>query len=386
MRRAGVRWVLILAAIVLSGLPWLRLGSPNTQHPPTFELPSLAKESDAAPFFRAELINPGTRTAMSHVASVCELAGGGLAAAWYAGSREGARDVAIWFATQTPGATNWSEPRAILTPALAARDLGRSVRKVGNPVIFSDAAGKLWLLYVTINLGGWSGSALNLTTSSDGGLAWTPSRRLTLSPFFNISELVRNRPLPLSDGGWLVPIYHEMVGKFPELLWLRETRAGLSGTKTRVSGGRTAFQPALAILTTNSALVFLRDCSPRHKISVARTEDTGRSWSAPEALDLPNPDAGIASLCLAGGRILLAYNDSANGRNNLRLAVSDDAGRTWKRLTTLEEEPGAEFSYPYLVQARDGKIHLVYTWKRKGIKHLAFNEAWLDSQPGARSR
>ena len=83
---------------------------------------------------------------------------------------------------------------------------------------------------------------------------------------------------------------------------------------------------------------------------------------------------------------MLAFNDSIAGRSNLRLAVSDDAGRTWKRLATLAEEPGAEFSYPFLLQTRDGKIHLVYTWKRKGIKHVAFNAAWLDARQSAPSR
>ncbi len=79
-----------------------------------------------------------------------------LAAVWYAGSREGAKAVAIFFATQGFAPSSWSKPRAILTPALAARDLNRGLRKVGNPVIFSNAAGKLWLLYVTISVGGWS--------------------------------------------------------------------------------------------------------------------------------------------------------------------------------------------------------------------------------------
>jgi predicted neuraminidase len=317
---------------------------------------------------------------MSHVASVCELRDGRLAAAWYAGSREGARDVAICFATQQRGQSRWTAERAILTPARAARDLHRGLKKVGNPVIFSDATGTLWLLYVTIALGGWSDSSLNLTTSTDEGQTWTPSRRLTLSPFFNISELVRNRPVPLSGGGWLVPIYHEFIGKFPELLWLRDTADGLSATKSRVTGGRSSFQPALAALSTNTALCFLRDCSPRKRISVACTDDAGRTWSPPQALDLPNPDSGLSALRLADGRVLLAFNDSDTGRGNLRLAASADEGRTWKPLATLEQETGAEFSYPYLLQARDGKIHLVYTWKRKAIKHAAFNTAWLDAQ------
>ena len=409
MRRARARWFLIAVAVVLNGLPWIRPLPRGAQFLPAIETPTPIPPAAPGPIFTEELINPGSPLRMSHVASICELPDGRLAAVWYAGSREGARDVAIYFAAQERGQPNyalspqtplslagqqmgegglggrgpspfWTTPRAILTPEQAGRDLHRAVRKVGNPLLFSDAAGKLRLLYVTINVGGWSGSSLNLTTSTDEGDSWAPSRRLTLSPFFNVSELVRNRPAPLSDGSWLVPIYHEFLGKFPELLWLSETADGLSATKSRISGGRSIIQPALAALSTNTALAFLRDCSPRKRISMARTDDAGRTWSPPQPLDLPNPDSGLTALRLADGRVLLAFNDSAAGRGNLSLAVSNDEGRTWRRLATLAEEAGAEFSYPFLLRTRDGKIHLAYTWKRKGIKHVAFNSAWLNAR------
>ncbi len=386
MRRAGARWLLILAAVALNGLPLLWPLPRGAHFLPAVEPHAQPPSADPAPSFAEELINPGSPLRTSHVASICELRDGRLAAVWYAGSREGARDVAICFAAQEPGQSLWATPRAILTPEQVARDLHRSVKKVGNPLVFSDAAGKLWLLYVTINIGGWSGSSLNLTTSTDNGDSWAPSRRLTLSPFFNVSELVRSKPSPLSDGNWLVPIYHECLGKFAELLWLRDTGDGLAATKTRITGGRSAFQPALAVLSTNTALAFLRDCSPRKRIAVARTDNAGVSWSAPESLDLPNPDSGLAALRLSDGRVLLAFNDSAAGRDNLRLAVSQDEGRTWRRVATPAEEPGAEFSYPFLLQTRDGRIHLVYTWKRQGIKHVAFNTAWLDSRQDQPSR
>ena len=380
MRRAGARWFLIAVAVVLNGLPWLRPVPRGAQFLPAGEAPAPTPPTAPSPIFTEELINPDSPMRMSHVASICELPDGRLAAAWYAGSREGARDVAIYLAAQERGQAIWTTPRAILTPEQAGRDLHRAVRKVGNPLIFSDAAGKLRLLYVTISVGGWSGSSLNLTTSTDEGESWSPSRRLTLSPFFNVSELVRNRPAPLADGSWLVPIYHECLGKFPELLCLRDRPEGLSATKRRITGGRSVLQPALAALSTNSGLAFLRDCSPRKRISVARTDDAGQTWSSPQPLDLPNPDSGLTALRLTDGRVMLAFNDSAAGRGNLSLAVSDDEGRTWRRLATLAEEAGAEFSYPFLLQARDGKIHLVYTWKRKAIKHVAFNAAWLNAR------
>jgi predicted neuraminidase len=33
-----------------------------------------------------------------------------------------------------------------------------------------------------------------------------------------------------------------------------------------------------------------------------------------------------------------------------------------------------------LLQTRRGDFHLVYTWNRTFIKHVQFNQAWLDQQ------
>ncbi len=81
---------------------------------------------------------------------------------------------------------------------------------------------------------------------------------------------------------------------------------------------------------------------------------------------------------LTKGRILLAFNDSRNNREMLQLAVSNDRGLNWVRIHTLENSPDQEFSYPYMIGGQNGLIHLVYTWKRKRIKHVVFNEAWVD--------
>jgi predicted neuraminidase len=317
---------------------------------------------------------------MSHVASICELPGGGLAAAWYTGSHEGAPDVAICFSARAPAEAKWSPPRPIMTREVAERDLNRHIKKVGNAVLFSNDAGHLWLLYVSVSIGGWSGSSINLTESADLGRSWSPSRRLTLSPFFNLGELVRNQPVALSDATWVVPIYQELLGRVPELLWLGESVDGPRTAKTRIDGGRSGFQPALAILSPTSALAFLRDFSAHRRISTARTDDAARAWSIPRELNLPNPDSGLTSLRLTDGRIVLIFNDSKTARNNLRLAVSEDEGQTWTRCATLAEEDTTGVAYPYALQTRDGQIHVVYTWRMGGIKHVVFNESWLSAR------
>jgi len=381
MVRTATRGFLILLAVALNAWPLF-----DRDRPARLVVAARAQSTAAAPFFEDETLNPDSPHAMSHVASIAELFGGGLAAVWYAGSREGAGDVAIYFSVQPSDDIRWSPPRAIVTRATATRDLRRYVRKVGNPVLFSDADGRLWLIYVTVSIGGWSGSSLNVAMSDDEGRTWTRSRRLTLSPFLNLSELVKNAPAALSDGGWAVPIYHEFVATFPEVLWLHRRSGEVVATKSRMSAGWYGYQPAITPIDTARALALLRDDDPPRTVSIARSEDAGRTWSAPQRIELPNPDSGLDAIRMTDGRLLLAFNDSPGGRENLRLAISDDEGRTWSRVATLAEERGGDFSYPFLMQARSGDVHLVYTWQRTQIRHVTFNTRWLDEHSGGSLR
>jgi predicted neuraminidase len=374
MVQRATRGTSILLAVALNVWPWLTPSGPS----PSFLTPPQVDSTDAGAFFREELIDPDSPHPMAHVASIAELPNGRLAAAWYAGSREGAGDVAIFFSTRSPADSRWSPPRAIVTRESAARDLNRYIKKVGNSVVFADSAGKLWLIFVTVSIGGWSGSSLNLTTSADDGVTWTPSQRLTLGPFFNLSELVKNAPVALAGGGWAVPIYHELAGTFPEVLWLRETAGEVQATKSRMSAGWYGYQPALEPLDARRALAVLRDDGAAKTMSVTWTDDAGLTWSRPQPVDLPNPDAGLDALRLRDGRLLVAFNDSVSGRENLRLALSADDGRTWRRVATLADTAGADFSYPFLMQSRNGDVHLVYTWRRTSVKHAVFNTSWLD--------
>jgi predicted neuraminidase len=258
--------------------------------------------------------------------------------------------------------------------------LYRPIKKVGNAVLFSDAGGRLWLLYVSITSGGWSGSSVNLTKSDDGGLTWAPSRRLTLNPLLNLGELVKNGPISLSDGTFLVPIYQELAGRIPELLWLQPAANEPRVAKTRIHGGMTGYQPSVLSLTTNTALALMRDFSPRQRVSLARTDSAALDWSSPVVLDLPNPDSGLAALRLVDGRVLLIFNDSTAGRENLRLAMSMDEGETWRRVATLDQVSERGVDYPFVIQTHDGLVHVVYTWKLAMTKHVVFNTTWLDTR------
>ena len=390
----GKRLIILLGILTLLayGWPaWTLLNSIASKKETAFSPPPHFDQSASpAPFIKHEFINPGTEGAMVHVGSICEMADGQLAAVWYGGTREGAKDVAIFFSTKPSGpSASWSSPRIVVDRTIATRELKRYIRKVGNPIIFSGPGKQLWLIYVSITMGGWSGSSLNVKASENGGDTWMESQRLTLSPFFNISELVKGRPLPLKTTGehmnqdrFAVPIYHEFLGNFPEILWISFFRnnSRIVYGKSRMAGGNSFIQPSIAALNMHFATAFYRSVSEDKRIAAATTKDCGQNWSVPNYLNLPNPDSAVDALPLPEGSILLAFNDSRNSREIMQLALSKDKGKNWTRIHTLENSPNEEFSYPYMIKGQNGLIHLVYTWKRKRIKHLVFNEAWIEQQ------
>jgi len=376
----------VLTAGVATVWAWPRAGRMVVSEHASFRL-AATPAADEPPLFASSFIDHDPPLPYVHCPSICTCSDGSLACAWYAGTHEMARDVSVWLATALPPTQDstkpiaWGPPRAVVDRGRATAQLARFVDKVGNAVVFSDDAGRLWLVYVTIAIGGWSGSTLNACSSIDGGVTWTASRRLPVSPFFNVSELVRAAPVRLDTGGIVLPIYHECLGKFPELLWLVPDGERLRVRKSRLAGGRSLLQPAVVPLDERRCLAFLRDHSPARRLAVMRSEDAGHSWSAPTLTPLPNPDASVAAVRLSDGSLLLACNLAREGRATLDLVRFDLAAESWQRLATLDDEPGARFAYPYMVQDRGGAIHLVYAWKMRRIRHVMMNEAWLLGRP-----
>lgn len=332
---------------------------------------------ESKPVLIKETINQEQGLPMVHVASLAQMPDGIMAAVWYGGTAECQPDVKIYFSQQESGA-EWSAPRVIMTRESAARDLHRPVKALGNTLLLANTDGSLRLLFVTIAMGKWSGSQLNSCLSKDGGLTWTRAERLTLSPFFNFSELVRNRAIAQQGGGWCVPIYQEFLGKFPELLWLGERKGELIYRKTRIAGGCSTFQPCLIPVSEEYAEVLLRDYTSARKIHFSSSYDGGIEWPFITTTELPNPDAGISGLRLSDGELLVAFNDSAKDRSNLTLAIASKDRKIWRRIVALENEPGANFSYPFLMRSSDGMIRLAYTRRGKAIALISFNEGWLN--------
>jgi alpha-L-rhamnosidase len=113
----------------------------------------------------------------------------------------------------------------------------------------------------------------------------------------------------------------------------------------------------------------------RH-IGITYSSDNGLTWTPLELIDMPNNNSGIDAVTLADGRHALICNDwpieptkEKGARTPLSVLLSED-GRTWQHFQTLEDSPISQYSYPSIIQSRDGHLHAIYTWRRQRIKHV----------------
>lgn len=314
-----------------------------------------------------------------HASTVVELANGDWLAAWFGGTAEGKDDVAIWGARHT--AAGWSAPTLLVRePGIAS----------WNPVLFHSRDGELWLYYkFGPVVSDWTGARLH---SHDDGRTWDAPEHLPAGELGPI----RAKPLVLEDGtvvsGSSVESYHTWAA------WIERTstagvllgRSGpytlpdaaihaLAGSPLNGSNhdvGDTAprqttglIQPSVVSVGEGHLRFYARSSSNIGRICISESLDEGVTWSEPRALDLPNPNSGIDVVHLRDGRFVLIENPVTTGRTPLVLALSND-GIHFQNFLTVEDEPDAEFSYPALIQLRNGDLLATYTWHRTRIRSL----------------
>jgi len=374
-------WLVFLLALVLVWSGYDKRASPAFAY--TANTKQMASTNNSsAPIYKESFIFPAGLNAYNHASSLVELNNGQVLAVWYGGSREGAADVKIFKSLYRPETKRWSTPDAIINAANVSKDVARYVQKIGNPVLHMDKQNRIWMFFVTVSVGGWSGSSLNYILSDDQGATWSKTKRLITSPFLNVSTLVKGQPFNYQDGSIGLPVYHELMGKFSELLHI--SLDGTVLTKNRITYGRKSLQPSIAILDDKNAIALMRYSGKAPKrILSAKTINGGISWLKSKKISLPNPNSGLMVRADSKNKLLLVFNNTEHGRHILSLAVSSDEGETWKVVHNFENsaaESKDRFSYPYFIKTAAGDYHLTYTWKKHRIKHVVFNDKWLNEK------
>jgi predicted neuraminidase len=294
-----------------------------------------------------------------HASTVVETRKGSLLAAWFGGSHEGATDVAIYLTRHTED--EWSKPVPV------AR--GASGESCYNPVLFQPRRGPLMLFFKAgTEPEKWHGM---LTTSTDDGHNWSTPAQLP----DGILGPIKDKPLELDNGEILCGSSDESDGWTIHFEWTRDF--GKTWGKSDPVNSPVDFdaiQPT--VLKGRNHRIIALGRTQQSRVCYTTSDDGGKSWAPLSLLDVKNPNSGLDAVNLADGRFLMVYNDSEMDRSPLNVAISNNA-IDWKPVLTLESDPG-EYSYPSVIQTKDGLVHICYTWNRIRIRHVVLNPKSLE--------
>lgn len=319
----------------------------------------------AASVISAQFVYEAAPFPSAHASTIAETKGG-LVAAWFGGTREGAPDVGIWVSRHTGG--KWTPPMEVATGVQA----DGTRHPCWNPVLF-DVPGKGLMLFYKVgpNPRSWWGM---VRTSRDAGRTWTEARRLpegVLGP-------IKNKPVRLADGTLVSPSSTESPDRPSR--WRVHFEVSRDGGETWTivrppdapdTLQTDAIQPSILMHSGGRLQALGRTRSGR--VFETWSSDGGTTWTSLALTTLPNPNAGIDAVTLRDGRHLIVYNHTTEGRSPLNVAISRD-GKSWDPVLVLERDAG-EYSYPAVIQSADGRVHVTYTWKRERIKHAVIDPA-----------
>jgi predicted neuraminidase len=359
----------------------------------------------------------------NHAANLMPLADGALGCVWFGGTQEGVPDICAYFSRLEPGSDVWPEPVRL------SEDPHRSEQ---NPLLFPTPDGKLRLIWTAQIAGNQDTAFIRTRISEDNGRTWGPIATLLDSPADG-GVFMRQPVVVLDNGDWLLPVWYckstpgrKWVGDQDTSAVMISTDAGKTWHPRELPGSLGCVHMNI-LPPHNDALVAFFRSRWADNIYVSRSSDRGRTWSEPVPTELPNNNSSIQVTRLANGNLAMVYNHSSAAdaterrlslyddiedntndgkivaaldtsrrstfwgvpRAPMTLAISEDDGRTWPYRRDLEVGDGycmtnnsreglnREFSYPSIVQTKDGALHIAFTYFRQAIKYVRLTEDWV---------
>ena len=383
---------------------------------------------------KGELIFP-LQPLHAHGSCIVECPNSDLLTCWYIGSGERtADDVKIMGARMKKGSTMWSEPFLMAdTPGFPDC----------NACMVVDPNKRLWLFWPVILDNHWESAITKYKVSADyqrpGPPRWIEEKDLLLKPGPEFQATVERdlekqwnpyTQLAIRSGneeklikflghlheiskntlqqrlGWMprvhpyilqrregprliVPLYSDAFD-FSLMALTDDWGQNWKASAPLVGPGNV--QPSIVQRKDGTLVAFFRDNGPPPKrVLVSESNDDGLTWSLAHDIDLPNPGSGLEAIVLKSGRWLMIYNDTELGRHSLAVSLSEDEGKTWQFTKHLERDEersgGGSYSYPSVIQAKNGALHATYSFtpprnagatkQGESIKHVQFTEDWI---------
>ena len=308
----------------------------------------------------------------AHAPAMVELPDGTLLCCWFAGTYEGSADIRIICSVLPKDGAQWLPPVDIS---------GDPTRSEQNPSLFYGPDNAVWAMY-TAQLDRQAGkdnmqytAVVRCQKSTDGGKTWGPYE--TIFPDWLCTDSAEG----LSGDPTAFRISDD-EGKTWHMVMMPKSNGHVHANVVELEPGH--------------LVAFMRN-REAYRIHRSESFDWGETWSEPVATPLPNNNSSISALKLQSGRIAIAYNPTCTPtpqpgkaawpglRCPVAVALSEDGGKTFPMIRWMERGEGfmgdenktnnKQYEYPYLMQSRDGAMHLTYAARtRQGIKYIRFRE------------
>ncbi|TJY67930.1 sialidase [Sphingobacterium alkalisoli] len=295
----------------------------------------------------------------------------GLVYAFFGGTHERNPDVEIYVCRYEN--EKWTAPQS----AADGVQQDGSRLPTWNPVLYQIPDGELLLFYkVGPKPSEWWGM---LKRSKDAGKTWSDAEKLPdgfLGP-------IKNKPVLLSNGNLISPtstegngwnIHFEISADFGKN-WRKV------GPLDRGVDDVNAIQPSVLDHGNGKLQILAR--TRNWAIVESWSNDNGETWTPLQKTSLPNNNSGTDAVTMKNGTHVLVYNhvlpppESPKGaRTPLNVSISKD-GKNWNAALILEDSPISQYSYPAVIQTKDGLLHFAYTWRREKMKHVVVDPTKL---------
>ncbi len=255
-------------------------------------------------------------------------------------------------------------------PFMAVMPANDKTCRIFDPCLWFAPDGKLWLFvaqsftYYDGRNGVW---AMVCDNFEDENPKFSAPRRIA-------NGIMMNKPI-VYNGDWLMPCaiwdkFRTTYNSLPEETYSNIYRSRDNGKTFELLShvdypDRYVDEHMVVELDGGKLMMLIRG---KHGIGKAYSSDGGKSWTEPEDSGLGGPCSRFYIGKLKSGRILLVNHYNFKHRDHLTAMLSEDNGKTFKGFLCIDER--ANVSYPDAVQAKDGRIYIIYDRERYDAREL----------------
>jgi hypothetical protein len=277
----------------------------------------------------------------------------------------------LYYKKSTDGGATWTVTKRITWTS------GYSI----YPTIAVDSSDNLHLVWRD-DTGG--NNEIYYKKSTDGGVTWTTSQRLTWT-----SGISWDPAIAISPSGNLHVVWYDGTGGNNEIYYKKSTNGGAKWSASQRLTWTSGYSEYPAVLVDSSGnvhVVWQAHIPVNSEIYYKRSTDGGATWTPSQRLTWNSYYSGSPAIAVdSSGNLHVVWYDSATTNFEIHYRKSTDGGTTWTPSQRLTWTPGYSEN-PAIAVDSSGNLHVVWDDDTPGNYEIYYKRStdggatWTPSQ------